>query len=58
MNELTPDEKGMMISVIDFRIEKLGEYKTAMTADNEKVDWAERFINKLKMIKEKLQEGD
>ena len=57
MNELTPDEKVMMISVIDYRIEKLGDYKNAMTADNEKVDWAERFINKLKMIKEKL-EGD
>ena len=58
MNELTEDEKGMMIAVIDFRIEKLGDYKTAFTADNEKVDWAERFINKLKMIKEKLKGGE
>ncbi len=61
MEELTPEEKVMMIAVIDFRIEKLGDYifsQSGFTGDKEKVEWAQRFTNKIKIIKEKLKEGE
>lgn len=55
MDDLTQDERVMVISAVTFRIERLGDYKNAMTADKEKVEWADARIAKLLVINKKLE---